>query len=84
MMRDPVGLEVKVLPVNDPTQPTQQLFITTLVAEFRSPKKVYPFSPEGDYSIPRSAKCTHSATKLPYSNIMGLTNVSRAWTAGIW
>ena len=33
------------------------------VAEFRSPKKVYTFGFIGDYSIPKSIKCTHSATE---------------------
>ena len=33
-----------------------------LVAEFISHQKVYTFSSIGDYSIPKSVKCTHSAT----------------------
>ena len=35
-----------------------------MVAEFRSPQKVYTFKFVGDYSIPKSVvKCTRSATK---------------------
>ena len=40
----------------------------TLVAEFRSPpKKVHTFSSRGDSRIPKSVRCTHSATKGPSS-----------------
>ena len=35
-----------------------------LVGEFRGPpKKVYTFSSLGDYGIPKSERCTHSATE---------------------
>ena len=34
-----------------------------LVAEFIGPKKVYTFSSMRDHDIPRSVKCTQSATK---------------------
>ena len=35
-----------------------------LVADFISPKRVYTFSSIGGYSIPKSLKCAHSATKV--------------------
>ena len=35
----------------------------SLAAELISPLKVYTLSSIGDSSIPKSAKCTHSATK---------------------
>ena len=35
-----------------------------LVAGIISPKKVYAFSSIGDFSIPKSIKCAHSATKI--------------------
>ena len=34
-----------------------------LVAEFIGPQKVYTFSSRWDSSIPKSVKCTHSATE---------------------
>ena len=34
-----------------------------LVAEFISLQKVYTFSSIGEYGIPKSVKCAHSATK---------------------
>ena len=41
-----------------------QAFLGTLVAEFLShQKKVYTFGSLGESGIPKSVKCTHSATK---------------------
>ena len=37
-----------------------------LVAEFIGPKKVYTFSSIRDHIIPKSLKCTHSATTYIY------------------
>ena len=37
-----------------------------LVAAFISPQKVYTFSSRGGERIPKSVKCTHSATKYIY------------------
>ena len=39
------------------------IYIYFLVAEFISPQKVCTFSSIGDYRIPKSVKCAHSAPK---------------------
>ena len=39
------------------------LDLQNLVAEFKSPTKVYTFSSVGDYRIP-NVECAHSATKI--------------------
>ena len=49
----------------DARQGGQNLVVVALVAEFIIYKKVYTFSSIGDYSVPKSVRCTDSAPKWP-------------------